>query len=164
MRDIYYNVDGYGGVNLNALKSAGYGTGATGSINTGVSAGTNAAKGGGIWGKGTSAVPYQAIGEMVGLIISSVASKNATEKLARLQEATGMAELRWADENEKFYRKLSTESQKRDYIIKVVVSQIRERREGEGGEKDRKFRNVVLISLSLIALGVALPLMIKYYK
>ena len=101
---------------------------------------------------------------MVGLIISSVASKNATEKLARLQEATGMAELRWADENEKFYRKLSTESQKRDYMIKVVVSQIRERREGEGGEKDRKFRNVVLISLSLIALGVALPLMIKYYK
>ena len=164
MRDIYYNVDGYGGVNLNALKSAGYGTDATGSINTGVSAGTNAAKGGGIWGKGTSAVPYQAIGEMVGLIISSVASKNATEKLARLQEATGMAELRWADENEQFYRKLATNSQKRDYMMKVVVSQIQQRRLGDDGVRDRKFRNIILISVSLVVLGASLPLMVKYSK
>jgi hypothetical protein len=162
MRDIYYNVDAVTGVNLSGLKTAGYGTGATGSINTGVSAGTTAA-GGNMWSKG-SGVPYAAIGEAVGLIISTVATASAQQKLARLQEATGMAELRWADENERFYRKLATESQRRDYMVKVVVSQIRERRESEGGEKDRKFRNVVLISLSLIALGVALPLMIKYYK
>jgi len=112
----------------------------------------------------TSPVPWAAIGEVIGTIISSSAQASATQKMARLQEATGMAELRWADENEQFYRKLATNSQKRDYMMKVVVSQIQQRRLGDDGVRDRKFRNIVLISVSLIALGVALPLMVKYSK
>ena len=159
MRDMYYNVDAVtSGVNLNALKSAGYGTGATGMIDTGVGA---ASKGAGVWGSG-SAVPWAAIGEAIGSIVSGSAQASATKKMARLQEATGMAELRWADENEKFYRKLATNSQKRAYMMKVVVSQIQQRRLGDDGVRDRKFRNIILISVSLIVLGTALPLMVKY--
>lgn len=113
------------------------------------------------WG---SNVPWAAIGDAIGSIISGSAQASATNKMARLQEATGMAELRWADENEKFYRSLATDSQRRDYMMRVVVEQIKQKRAREGGEKDRKFRNVILITISLIALGVAIPLMVKYSK
>tara|TARA_R110002012_G_scaffold119266_2_gene268270 strand:+ start:2837 stop:3283 length:447 start_codon:yes stop_codon:yes gene_type:complete len=147
MRDMYYNVDAVNTINLDALK------GTTSVAKSGTSA---ASKG--------SAVPYAAIGDAIGTIISSIAGASAQEKMARLQEATGMAELRWADENEKFYRSLATASQKRDYMMKVVVEQIKQKRAREGGEKDRKFRNVILITVSLIALGVAIPLMVKYSK
>ena len=122
---------------------------------TGASAATKAAG---------SSVPWQAIGEAIGLIIEKSAESNANVKMARLQEATGMSELRWADENEKFYRQLATNSQKRDYMMKVVVEQIKQKRGGEKSEKDRKFKNIILISVSLIVLGIALPLMVKYSK
>ena len=135
-------------INLSALQGTG--------TSAATSGGEAAAKGGGI--------PYAAIGEAIGVIISSVANASAQEKMARLQEATGMAELRWADENEKFYRKLATAQQKREYMMRVVVEQIKQKREAEGGEKDRKFRNTILISISLIVLGVAIPLMVKYSK
>jgi hypothetical protein len=147
MRDMYYNADAVTSINLDALK------GTTSVADSGTSA---ASKG--------SAVPWAAIGEAIGSIISGSAQASATNKMARLQEATGMAELRWADENEKFYRSLATASQKRDYMMKVVVEQIKQKRAREGGEKDRKFRNVILITISLIALGVAIPLMVKYSK
>ena len=147
MRDMYYNVDAVNTINLDALK------GTTSVTDSGTSV---ASKG--------SSVPYAAIGEAIGTIISSIAGASAQEKMARLQEATGMAELRWADENEKFYRSLATASQRRDYMMKVVVEQIKQKRASEGGEKDRKFRNVILITVSLIALGVAIPLMVKYSK
>jgi len=144
---MYYNADAVNTINLDALK------GTTSVTDSGTAA---ASKG--------SAVPWAAIGEAIGSIISGSAQASATNKMARLQEATGMAELRWADENEKFYRSLATASQKRDYMMKVVVEQIKQKRAREGGEKDRKFRNVILITISLIALGVAIPLMVKYSK
>ena len=137
------------------------------SINLSALQGTStsaAASGGEAAAKGGSGVPYAAIGEAIGVIISSVANASAQEKMARLQEATGMAELRWADENEKFYRSLATAQQKRDYMMRVVIEQIKQKREAEGGEKDRKFRNTILISISLIVLGIAIPLMVKYSK
>tara|TARA_R100000005_G_C5001487_1_gene208700 strand:+ start:4277 stop:4708 length:432 start_codon:yes stop_codon:yes gene_type:complete len=136
-------------INLSALQG------------TGTSAATS---GGEAAAKGGSGVPYAAIGEAIGVIISSIADASAQEKMARLQEATGMAELRWADENEKFYRSLATAQQKRDYMMRVVIEQIKQKREAEGGEKDRKFRNTILISISLIVLGIAIPLMVKYSK
>jgi len=111
-----------------------------------------------------SSVPWQAIGEAIGLIIEKSAEASANVKMARLQEATGMAELRWADENEKFYRQLATNSQKRDYMMKVVIEQVNQKRAREKGEEKRKFKNIILITLSLIALGIAAPLMIKYSK
>lgn len=150
---MYYNADAVGGINM--------------SLNTygdSLTKGGGAIKGGDAATKGGSAVPWAAIGEAIGSIISGSAQASATQKMARLQEATGMAELRWADENEKFYRKLATNSQKRAYMMKVVVSQIQQRRLGDDGVRDRKFRNIILISVSLVVLGASLPLMVKYSK
>ena len=110
---------------------------------------------------GSGAVPWQAIGEAIGTIISSIASASVQEKMARLQEATGMAELRWADENEKFYRKLATESQRKKYMIDVVVMQMRMKAEEEGMRKKKTVWNTVIIAGSLMALGIFIPLMIS---
>ena len=49
-----------------------------------------------------------------------------------------MRELRWTEENDKFYRKLATESQRKKYMIDVVVMQMRMKAEEEGIEKKKR--------------------------
>jgi hypothetical protein len=147
MSESFYNFDAVNTINIDALKG-----------------GTNIASGGEAAASSGSAIPYQAIGEAIGLIISSSAESSVKKKMARLQEATGMAEIRWKDENEQFYRKLATASQKRDYMMKVVTEQIYLVRSGEQNVKNKKFRNTILIAVSLMMLGIAIPLIVKYSK
>jgi len=115
---------------------------------------------GGGSGGGGSAVPWAAIGEAIGSIISASAQASATQKMARLQEAIGMRELRWTEENEKFYRKLASDSQRKKYMIDVVVMQMRMKAEDEGARKKKTVWSTVIIAGSLIALGIFIPLMI----
>ena len=110
--------------------------------------------------KGGGGTPWGMIGEAIGSIISGIGEYDATVKIARLQEAIGMRELRWTEENDKFYRKLATESQRKKYMIDVVVMQMRMKAEEEGMRKKKTVWNTVIIAGSLIALGIFIPLMI----
>ena len=69
--------------------------------------------------------------------------------------------MRWTEENDKFYRKLATESQRKKYMIDVVVMQMRMKAEEEGMRKKKTVWNTVIIAGSLMALGIFIPLMIS---
>ena len=116
--------------------------------------------GGGSSGGG-GGTPWDLIGAVIGDIISTSAEVTATNKMARLQQATGMRELRWSEENEKFFRKLSSDAQRKKYMMDVVAMQMRLKMEDEGARKKKKVWNTVIIAGSLIALGVFIPLMIS---
>ena len=137
---------------LGTLGSAGYQGSLTKMGKEGIKGGVKGGKGGG--------TPWALIGEAIGSIISGIGEYNATTKIARLQEAIGMRELRWTEENEKFYRKLASDSQRKKYMIDVVVMQMRMKAEDEGTRKKKTVWNTVIIAGSLIALGIFIPLMI----